>query len=104
MNFLVEFFKGFIGTLNVRLLEKAEPFIIDEAKALVVTGERAVQILFNFNLSDDERKDAFEGWRNSFLLFAEACKREGSVLAEDLAPALLGSIADSVGKLFGLKK
>lgn len=103
MDFLLNFFKGFIGTLNARLLAKAEPFLVDEAKALIKTGERAVEILFS-DLSKEEKADAFAGWRNSFEIFSEACKREGSVLASDLGGVLIGSIADNFVSLFGLKK
>lgn len=100
MDFLLNFFKGFIGTLNSHLLTKAEPFLIDEAKALAKTGERAVEILFNFELTAEEKKDAFEGWKKAFELFAEACKREGSVIASDIGSILLGSMADNFISLF----
>lgn len=104
MDFLLNFFKGFIGTLNSHLLTKAEPFLLDEAKALARTGERAIEILFNFELTAEEKKDAFEGWRNSFELFSEACKREGSVIASDISGILLSSMADNFISLFTTKK
>lgn len=100
MNPLKSFVEGFLGSLNAELLAKAEPFIIDEAQALVKVGERAVQILFNFELSAEEKADAWDGWQNHFALFAEACKREGSVLAGSITEILLTSFGKSIRSIF----
>ena len=102
MNFLLEFIRGFIGTLNAELLSRAEPFLKDEAAAFVKVGERTIEILFNTELTAEEKSDAWDGWKTHFELFAEACKREGSVIASEIGSVLFVSITNNIAnKLSG---